>query len=94
MPANLGATSLRRKRRNTDPMREFDRLPAELRTWLAVADLPWSPRSARRAFDRALARTKDPVQAIRELDRIQTNQIARDAKRVWGTDHPCSATSL
>ncbi|MEM9059998.1 MAG: DUF6525 family protein [Pseudomonadota bacterium] len=91
MAANLGATSLRRKRRNSDPMREFDRLPAELRAWLALADLPWSPRSVRRAYDRALARTDDPQQAIRELDRMQMNQIARDAKRVWGADHPLSS---
>ncbi|ESQ13778.1 MAG: hypothetical protein JKP98_25960 [Rhodobacteraceae bacterium] len=49
MARNRGATSLRRKRRSEDPMREFDRLPANLRAWLANAILPWRPRSVQRA---------------------------------------------
>lgn len=36
---NRGATSLRRKRRRGDPMRDYDRLPPELRCWLADAAL-------------------------------------------------------
>ncbi|MEM7212634.1 MAG: DUF6525 family protein [Pseudomonadota bacterium] len=85
---NLGATTLKRRRRNANPMREFDDLPAELRGWLASAILPWSPRSAARAFTSALARTKDPEAAISELDRLQHLKIARDCQRIWGSDHP------
>ncbi len=72
-------------------MREFDRLPAELRAWLTGAVLPWRPRSVRRAFDRAVARTKDPASAIQELDRLQEHLIAKDAQRIWGNDHPVAA---
>lgn len=71
-------------------MQEFDRLPAELRCWLATAALPWRPRSVRRSFDRALARTGDRDLALAELDRLQARLIARDARQVWGDDHPAA----
>lgn len=72
-------------------MREFDHLPAELRVWLATACLQWRPRSVRRAFDSAFARTKDRDLALRELDRLQERLIARDVPRIWGQDHPAVA---
>lgn len=40
MMRNLGQTSLRRKRRNGDPMKTFDGLPAPVRQWVADAVLP------------------------------------------------------
>lgn len=88
MRGNRGQTSLKRKRRTEDPMRDFDRLPPELRAWLAEAVLPWRPRSVRRAFERAVARTRDRARALAELDRLQDRLVARDAPRVWGRDHP------
>ncbi|MEM1343975.1 MAG: DUF6525 family protein [Pseudomonadota bacterium] len=88
MRANLGASSLRRRRRNGDVMREFDRLPADLRCWLAHAILPWAPRSVRRSFSRALAKTGDRSLALAELDRIESKLVARDARKIWGDDHP------
>lgn len=88
MRGNRGKTSLKLKRRNEDPMREFDRLPPELRAWLASAVLPWRPRSVRRAFDKALARTRDKTSAIKELDRLQERLVANDVRKVWGQDHP------
>ncbi len=91
MGANRGKTSLKRRQRDEDPMREFDRLPAELRSWLATAVLPWRPRSVRRSFSRALARTGDRALALAELDLLQQRLIARDARQVWGADHPCTA---
>jgi hypothetical protein len=93
MPGNRGQTSLKRKRRTEDPMRDFDRLPPELRAWLAAAVLPWRPRSVRRAFERAVARTRDPARALEELDRLQDRLVARDAQAVWGEDHPCASTN-
>ena len=72
-------------------MREYDRLPAELRAWLATAVLPWRPRSVRRAFDRAIARTQDKTLALQELDRMQDRLVAKDARKVWGQDHPGAA---
>jgi len=78
MRGNRGTTSLKLKRRNEDPMREYDRLPPELRAWLASAVLPWRPQSVRRAFDRAMARTRDRSRALEELDRLQNKLIAKD----------------
>ena len=92
MRDNRGTTTLRRKRRNADPMQAYDRLPAELRGWLASAHLPWSPHSAKRAYTKALARTGDPVQALSHLDQIERAQISRDVRRLWDAEHP-SATS-
>ena len=82
MPRNRGATSLKRKRRSEDPMREFDGLPVELRAWLASAVLPWRPRSVRRAFDRVFARTRDKARALEELDRLQERLVAKDALKI------------
>lgn len=89
--ANLGQTSLKRKRRPQDPMREYDGLPQELRAWVAAADLPWRPGSVRRSFERALAETGDVHRALQELDRLQERLIAKDAKKVWGEVHPSVA---
>lgn len=92
MATNRGKTSLRLTRQNADPMRDYDRLPPELRTWLAAAVLPWRPKSVRIAFERALARTRDKARALEELDRLQDRLVARDARGIWGADHP-NATS-
>ncbi len=94
MPGNQAKTSLKRKRRTEDPMREFDRLPAELRIWLASAVLPWRPQSVRRAFDKAVARSQDKVHALRELNDLQDRLIAKDARKVWGQDHPCALAEV
>ena len=90
---NLGQTRIRRKRRTGDPMRDYDHLPPELRAWLASALLPWGPRSARRAFDRALSATGSIQQALAALDRIERRQVARDTRQTWGDAHPFAAGS-
>ena len=69
-------------------MDEFDRLPPDLRAWVAGAALPWSARSVKRAFDRAKSRTGCAVKALQELDRIQASLVAKDARRVWDGVHP------
>jgi hypothetical protein len=88
MRGNRGTTSLKLRRRNEDPMRDFDRLPPELRAWVAAAVLPWRPRSVRRAFDKALAETGDRDFALTRLTALQGRLVARDAAAVWGPDHP------
>ena len=93
MPSNLGQTRIRQKRRSGDPMREYDRLPPELRAWLASAILPWRPRSVRRAFDRAMSETKDLGRALETLNRIERKQVARDVQSAWGAAHPFVAAS-
>lgn len=87
---NRGRTSLKRRRRGGSGMDEFDRLPPELRSWLAAAALPWRPQSVKRAFAKAYASTGDRQSALRELDAMQRRLIAKDARKVWGADHPVS----
>jgi hypothetical protein len=48
-------------------MRAFDRLPRDLRLWLHEAALPWSPRSAARAWARARAAGETPATALSRL---------------------------
>lgn len=85
---NRGRTSLKLRRRTKNPMREFDRLPSELRGWLATAVLPWRPRSVRRAYEKALKRTRDKTEALRDLDKLQDRLIANDVRKVWGEAYP------
>lgn len=91
MARNQGITSLKRRRRTASPMQEYDRLPPELRAWLSSAILPWSPRSVRRAYKRALFRTRDADLAIGELEQMQRRNVAKDANFVWGPDHALAA---
>lgn len=78
--ANLCSALSRRRRLRParDQMAEFDRLPADLRRWLAGAALPWSPRSAHRAYLRALAEVKASAEALSRLDTLQAARLARD----------------
>ena len=87
--ANTGNSSLARRRRRTSPMEAFDRLPPSLRGWLREAALPWSPRSALRAWKAAL-RTHhgDETAACLRLSRIEAAQLRRDGRKVWARGHP------
>ena len=88
MAANLGNSTLRKTQRRGDPMRDFDNLPPELRSWLGSAVLPWRPKSVHRVYKRTLTKTSDKAQAIEELAKIERKLIAKDARRIWGADHP------
>lgn len=88
--SNRGATCLRVKARGRDPMRDYDRLPPELRAWLSQAVLPWRPASAHKLFVQALAQTGDPVRAIDRLETAQRRLVAHDAAGIWGPDHPAA----
>lgn len=73
-------------------MVEYDRLPADLRAWLAAAALPWSPRSVARAFALALAQApRDRAAALAALDRLQERRLAsvQERRRVAGDDERC-----
>lgn len=87
MAGNLG-TSLKRKRSRKDPMREYDKLPPELRAWVGTAQLPWQPGSVKRAFDKALRKTRSSASALDELNRLEARLLAKDAQRIWGPDYP------
>ena len=77
---NLGETKLRKHRRISDPMREFDRLPKLLREWLSQAALPWAPKSVHRAYNKALRQTGDTGLALRHLEKIQQQKLSIDQK--------------
>ncbi|NDV49505.1 MULTISPECIES: DUF6525 family protein [unclassified Salipiger] len=72
---NLGAAPTRR--REGDVMSAYDRLPPDLRAWLAQAALPWSPRSALRAWRGALARTGCADAAAARLSAIEARHLER-----------------
>ena len=71
-------------------MREFDRLPPELRRWMAGAALPWRAKTVLAAYDKAMAKTGNPKDAISALDDIQSKLVAKDARKIWGLDHPAA----
>jgi len=75
---NLGATTLRARRRQGDPMQAYDALPGPLRSWLAQATLPWSPASAKRVWARARAKGESVEATLQSLARAETKTLARD----------------
>ncbi|WP_299747076.1 DUF6525 family protein [uncultured Tateyamaria sp.] len=81
---NLGQTSLRGKRRLTDPMRTYDSLPAPLRQWLSQAVLPWSPTSARRIWNKAHARGHSVEETLYSLSQVEARMLTRDK---YATQH-------
>ena len=70
MLKNLNS-SLRRKKKHRDPMKCYEELPYELRQWLASALLPCSPRSALKAYEKALQTIGSSEGALAELDKKQ-----------------------
>lgn len=78
-----------RLRRSASSMRAHDALPAPLRRWLKQAALPWSERSARKVWEKALHDCRgDATAALARLNRAEARLLARDAARVWGAGHP------
>ncbi|SEO03381.1 hypothetical protein SAMN05216227_104114 [Pseudorhodobacter antarcticus] len=78
MNRNLGKTSLRRKKREGNPMHSYDALPAPLRHWLSQAALPWSPASAQRVWAKASAKGLGAQDALQALSRAENRTLARD----------------
>jgi Family of unknown function (DUF6525) len=69
-------------------MDEFDRLPLELRRWLANAALPWSAASALRIWRRTLKKTGDSSTAIAHLKVVEQGTLCRETTAVWGQGYP------
>jgi hypothetical protein len=76
--SNLGETRQRCRRRNSDPMRAYDALPAPLRRWMAQAALPWSPASCRRIWIRARKQGEDMEAVLDRLNRAEAACLARE----------------
>lgn len=86
-------SSLTRRRRADDPMAAYDRLPPELRRWLAQAALPWSPRSALRLWRKSLSlHAGDTATALQHLSRVERERLGRDVRRIWGDAHPAAGS--
>ncbi len=85
---NRGRTSLKCRPRAANKMREFDNLPPLLRQWVASSTLPWRPGSVKKAYARALRRTGNEATALAELQALQSRLVAKDARAIWGADHP------
>lgn len=79
MTGNLGATTLRRRRRAIDPMSVYDGLPPPLRQWLAGAALPWSPLSYKRIWEKARKDGLSEDAALARMARAEQKTLARDA---------------
>lgn len=86
MNGNLASPRARWHKANQ--MAAYDRLPAELRRWLAQAALPWSAASALRLWQRALRETGCPRQALVRLTRAEARSLARERVAVRGPANP------
>lgn len=71
-------------------MAAHDRLPPELRAFMIHADLPWSARSALALWRRALGEGKSRAEALDRVRRAAAATLAREARTVWGPDHPAA----
>jgi hypothetical protein len=78
MTGNLGSTALKRRRRAADPMMTYDRLPQPLRSWLAEAALPWSPRSCERIWEKARSNGLSVDDAIVVLTEAERKTLSRE----------------
>ncbi|WP_255402827.1 DUF6525 family protein [Pararhodobacter sp. CCB-MM2] len=82
-PSSNLRSGLKRRAARGNPMSTFDRLPPELRGWLAQAALPWSPQSALKIWRRSLTRYDgDTAQALAHLSRAERSMLSRDG---WAT---------
>ncbi|WEF24879.1 DUF6525 family protein [Paracoccus sp. S3-43] len=82
------ATSLRRRYRASS-IAQYDRLPPELRHWLAQAVLPWSPQSVLRLWQRLIRDARgDTAIVLQRLDLAEQRMLAKDRPRVWGDTDP------
>lgn len=78
MSANLGQTTIKRRKRQGDPMQAYDQLPVALRRWIANAALPWSPNSVRNTWSRARARGLSEQDALKFLSQCETGMLRQD----------------
>ncbi|RPE71781.1 hypothetical protein EDD53_0909 [Pacificibacter maritimus] len=72
-------TSLKRRVRKGDSMVDYDQLPAELRSWLMHAALPWSPRSVLKSWQKSLQANNGNAEAAKQnLTHIERKILKRD----------------
>ena len=71
-------------------MTEHDRLPAPLRAFMIQSELPWSAGSVLTIWRKARARGDSPEAALARVKRAAAATLAREARNVWGPDHPAA----
>lgn len=81
MKRNLTAPRIRF--RATNPMQDHDKLPQDLRLWAIEAALPWSARSLRRIWDKALRETGSREAALARLSAAEAATLRKQAREVW-----------
>jgi len=59
-------------------MKTYDALPAPLRMWLGQAALPWSPKSARRLWDKVHVKGQSIEETLSALSQAEAKTLARD----------------
>ena len=68
-------------------MAAYDRLPPDLRVWLSYAALPWSPRSALRAWQSAIKSNGDDKAAARlYLSQLEQKRLSQEAEKIWSVE--------
>lgn len=72
-------------------MAEHDRLPPDLRRFMAEAALPWSARSVLRLWRKGLAETGCRLRALERVRRAAEATLRRETRETWGPDHPAAA---
>jgi len=77
-------TSPRARWRTGCAMTDHDALPKPLRLWASQAALPWSARSLRRIWTRALAETGCAETALARLTLAEQATLRRESRAVWG----------
>lgn len=96
-PNNRGSTGLRTRARRGNPMEIYDRLPGDLRQWMAGACLPWSPHSCLKIWRNARARGLPVQERLELLDRIEqatlkkTNSLLNEIGSGCGSSGGCGA---
>ena len=83
MMGNLGLTTLKKRRRAADPMMAYDVLPQPLRSWLAGAALPWSPKSCKRIWDKAQSNGLSVKHTIVLLTEAERKTLSQDKHHVF-----------
>ncbi|MCT4558036.1 MAG: DUF6525 family protein [Pelagimonas sp.] len=76
-PACNGGQHIPRRKRAGDPMRDFDRLPPELRAWMAQAVLPWSVTSCLKIWRNARASGEGVEVALQRLTQAEAGCLAK-----------------
>ena len=72
-------------------MADHDRLPPDLRRFMAEAAQPWSARSVLRLWRKGLAETGCRLRALERVRRAAEAPLRRDTRETWGPDHPAAA---